>query len=136
MMRDKRLILIAEDDEIDRMTLRRAFKDAQIPNPLAFVSDGEEALAYLNGENQPCLILLDLNMPRMNGVELLQFLKADPNWRSIPVIILTTSNQELDRRRCFALSAAGYIVKPLGYAAVVNVVKTICAYWMLSEFPS
>lgn len=136
-MKTNRHILVIDDDYLDVMTLKRAFKEAEVTNPLVVASNGEEALVYLrNLENpKPSLIVLDLNTPRMNGLEFLQIIKADPQWRRIPVIVLTTSNHEHDRQQSYEFSVAGYIVKPMDYDAFVQIVKTIAAYWMLSELP-
>ena len=84
----------------------------------------------------PALILLDLNMPRMNGLEFLKILKSDPDWCKIPVVILTTSQEDQDRLASFELSAAGYIVKPLEYPAFVEKLQILYQYWRLSEIPS
>lgn len=135
-MRSRDPILLVEDDHIDAMTVKRAFKEIQANNPLYIANHGEAALALLDClDPMPALILLDLNMPCMNGLELLEILKRDLRWRFIPVVILTTSHEERDRLTSFAFSAAGYIVKPLDYENFVNVLKTIYQYWRLSEVP-
>jgi CheY-like chemotaxis protein len=119
------------------MTVRRAFKDLKILNPLASSANGEEALAYLTdpSNEKPCVILLDLNMPKMNGTEFLQVVKADTDLRKIPVVVLTTSREEFDIVQSFQLSVAGYIVKPVDYKNFVEAIRTIDLYWMLSELP-
>jgi CheY-like chemotaxis protein len=101
------------------------------------VSNGEEALDYLrNQENdRPCIILLDLNMPRMNGIEFLRIAKAEDRLRNIPVVVLTTSKEEQDKIDSFNLGIAGYMVKPVNYLQFVEVVRTIDLYWTLSEIP-
>lgn len=136
-MRDSRPVLLVEDDTIDAMTVRRAFKDLNVANPLAHTVNGEEALAYLNdpANDKPCVILLDLNMPRMNGIEFLQIAKADPVLKRIPVVVLTTSNEERDIVESFRLSVAGYIIKPVDYCKFVETIQTINVYWTLSELP-
>jgi len=128
-------ILLVEDDAVDVMTVRRAFKDLRITNPLDTAEDGEAALTFLQGETkqEPGLILLDLNMPRMNGIELLQELKQDARLRRIPVVVLTTSRQEEDRAASFDLSVAGYMIKPVDYRQFVEVMRTINLYWTHSE---
>ncbi|MDI6449587.1 response regulator [Anaerobaca lacustris] len=136
-MRNGKPILLVEDDTIDAMTVKRAFKELKVSNPLAHALNGEEALLHLrHGENEnPCVILLDLNMPKMNGVEFLQVVKDDPSLRKIPVVVLTTSNEERDIIESFKLGVAGYIVKPVDYRKFVEAVRTIDLYWTLSELP-
>jgi CheY-like chemotaxis protein len=136
-MRNAKSVLLVEDDAIDAMTVRRAFRDLKLSNPLAHATNGEEALAYLGNEGnpKPCVILLDLNMPRMNGVEFLKVAKADPVLRRIPVVVLTTSREDRDIVESYQLSAAGYIVKPVDYKKFVEAIRTIDVYWTLSELP-
>jgi CheY-like chemotaxis protein len=136
-MRNSKPVLLVEDDSVDAMTVRRAFKDLKVLNPLAHSVNGEEALAYLRdcSNEKPCVILLDLNMPKMNGIEFLKVAKADTDLRKIPVVVLTTSKEEYDIVRSFELSVAGYIVKPVDYKNFVEAVRTIDLYWMLSELP-
>jgi len=130
-------VLLVEDDAIDTMTVRRAFRDLKLNNPLAHATNGEEALEYLrNAENpKPCVILLDLNMPRMNGVEFMKAAKADSVLKKIPIVVLTTSRDDRDIVESYKLSAAGYIVKPVDYKKFVEAVKTIDVYWTISELP-
>jgi DNA-binding NarL/FixJ family response regulator len=130
-------VLLVEDDAIDTMTVRRAFRDLKLVNPLAHATNGEEALEYLrNAENpKPCVILLDLNMPRMNGVEFMKAVKADSVLKKIPIVVLTTSRDDRDIVESYKLSAAGYIVKPVDYKKFVEAVKTIDVYWTISELP-
>jgi CheY-like chemotaxis protein len=137
-MRDSRPVLLVEDDTIDAMTVRRAFKDLKVTNPLVHTLNGEEALAFLRHEanDRPCLILLDLNMPKMNGIEFLAVAKADPALKNIPVVVLTTSGEERDVVDSFRQNVAGYLVKPVDYRNFVNTVRTINMYWTLSEVPS
>lgn len=130
-------VLLVEDDSIDAMTVQRAFKDLKLMNPLAHVTNGEEALEYLrSGDNElPCVILLDLNMPRMNGVEFMRIAKADPDLRRIPIVVLTTSTEDSDVVDSYKLSVAGYIVKPVDYKKFVEAIRTIDLYWTISELP-
>jgi len=130
-------MLLVEDDQVDAMTVRRALKEIKVTNRLHVASDGEQALAYLREpENEtPCIILLDLNMPRMNGVEFLQEIKQDGALKCIPVVVLTSSREERDRVDSFDLGVAGYMLKPVDYAQFVEVVRTIDLYWTLSELP-
>jgi CheY-like chemotaxis protein len=136
-MRDSRPVLLVEDDTIDAMTVRRAFRDLKVTNPLVHTVNGEEALAYLRdaAKDKPCLILLDLNMPKMNGIEFLTVAKADPVLKKIPVVVLTTSSEERDVVESFRLSVAGYIIKPVDYRNFVEAIRTINMYWTLSEMP-
>jgi CheY-like chemotaxis protein len=136
-MRSTKPVLLAEDDAIDTMTVRRAFRDLKLSNPLAHAMNGEEALEYLrNPENpKPCVILLDLNMPRMNGVEFMKTVKLDPVLKKIPIVVLTTSRDDRDIVESYKLSAAGYIVKPVDYKKFVEAIRTIDVYWTISELP-
>ncbi|MGE5296884.1 MAG: response regulator [Solirubrobacterales bacterium] len=119
------------------MTVRRAFRDLKLTNPLKHAVNGEEALAYLQdpANEKPCVILLDLNMPKMNGTEFLAIAKNDPAIKKIPVIVLTTSSEERDIVQSFRLSVAGYIIKPVDYRKFVEAIRTIDLYWTLSELP-
>lgn len=136
-MRSEKPMLLVEDDAIDRMTVERALKEIRVTNRLDMVGNGEEALEFLrdSGREKPGIILLDLNMPRMNGIEFLKVVKDDEELRRIPVIVLTTSKDEQDRVDSFNLGVAGYMVKPVDYMQFVEVVKAIDLYWTLSELP-
>jgi CheY-like chemotaxis protein len=136
-MRNTKPVLLVEDDSIDAMTVRRAFKDLKLNNALTHCINGEEAVNYLGEPDVeiPCIILLDLNMPRMNGIEFLKVVKQDDRLKSIPVIVLTTSNEECDVIESFRLCVAGYIVKPVDYKKFVEAIRTIDLYWTLSELP-
>ncbi len=136
-MKDTRPILLVEDDQIDIMTIKRALKEIKVTNPLHIAGNGEEALTYLrNPENEkPCIILLDLRMPRMNGIEFLGVVKQDETLKRIPVVVLTTSREEQDKTNSFDLGVAGYMVKPVDYKQFVEAMKTINLYWTLSELP-
>ena len=136
-MRCTKPILLVEDDRVDAMTVQRALKEINVTNQLHIAGDGEEALALLrNSENEnPCIILLDLNMPRMNGLEFLTVAKQDEALKRIPVIVLTTSTEEQDKVNSFNLGVAGYMIKPVDYQQFVEVVRTIDLYWTLSELP-
>ncbi|OEU61676.1 MAG: two-component system response regulator [Desulfobacterales bacterium PC51MH44] len=137
-MRSSNPILLVEDDDVDVMTVKRALKDLDIKNQLVCTANGEDALEYLknNGNKKPCIILLDLNMPKMNGIEFLQIVKADDTLKEIPVIVLTTSSQQQDIAESFKLSVAGYIVKSVDYAEYTEAINTINLYWTLSKLPS
>lgn len=141
-MRNNVPILLVEDDQVDVMTVQRAFKKNKIINPLSVCSNGEEALKYLRHEGgysspdkspRPGIILLDLNMPVMNGIEFLKVVKSDEDLKRIPVIVLTTSKEEEDRVESFKLSVAGYIIKPVEFEKFVEAVRLIELYWTLSE---
>jgi len=137
-MRNSQPILLVEDDRVDVMTVERALKDVEVTNQLVCTGNGEEALEYLKTENnkKPCVILLDLNMPKMNGIEFLKIAKADDALRSIPVVVLTTSKTAQDVVESFKLGAAGYMVKSVDYRKFVDTVRTIDLYWTLSELPN
>jgi len=137
-MRNMKPILLVEDDSVDAMTVKRAIKDLKITNPLVHTKNGEEALQYLRGEGNDrcCVILLDLNMPKMNGVEFLRTVKADEALKKVPVVVLTTSRDEQDKIETFNLSVAGYMVKPADYKKFVETIRTINLYWTLSELPN
>ncbi len=130
-------ILLVEDDTVDVMTVRRALNDIRVTNPLVNLENGEEALKYLRdpGSEKPCIILLDLNMPIMNGIEFLQVVKHDAPLRRIPVVVLTTSEEQQDKVNSFDLGVAGYMTKPVDYRQFVEVMRTIDAYWTISEVP-
>lgn len=137
-MRNSKPILLIEDDNVDVMTVERVLKDLKIANKLVSTSNGEQALEYLrtNGNKKPCVILLDLNMPKMNGTEFLKIVKTDEALKKIPVVVLTTSSQQQDVVESFKLGAAGYMVKSVDYGKFVETIRTINLYWTLSELPS
>lgn len=136
-MKSDASLLLVEDDVVDAMTVKRALKDLNVTNTLIIKNNGEEALTYLRNEAErlPCIIILDLNMPKMNGVELLRNLKHDEHLRRIPAVVLTTSKDEQDRFETFDLSVAGYMIKPVEYPQFVEIVRSINLYWTLSELP-
>ena len=137
-MKNSKPILLVEDDDVDIMTVERALKDLNLKNQLVSKADGEKALEYLknNGNKKPCIILLDLNMPKMNGIEFLKIAKADESLKKIPVVVLTTSSQQQDIVESFELCAAGYIVKSVDYTKFVKAISAVNLYWTLSELPS
>lgn len=130
-------ILIVEDDQVDVMTIKRAFKEIHMSNPIAHKENGEEALEYLRdpGQPKPCIILLDLNMPVMNGFEFLSQVKQDEQLKRFPVIVLTTSEEQQDKLNSFNLGVAGYMAKPVDYRQFVEVMRSIDLYWSISELP-
>jgi CheY-like chemotaxis protein len=131
-------VLYAEDDPDDRLLAEMAHRESGAAIPLVFVADGEEALEYLRRSGrhahrsealQPGIVLLDLNMPRLDGGETVRIIKADPALRHIPVVILTTSAAELDIARSYDAGANSYIVKPSGYGSLVHIFECLCDYW-------
>ena len=130
-------ILLVEDDSVDAMTVRRAMRDLHVTNSVIHLVNGEEAIKYLTDpdKDKPFVILLDLNMPKMNGLEFLKIVKANTNLKMIPVIVLTTSKEKRDVLDCFELGAAGYMIKPVDYAKFVEVLSTVMLYWSASEMP-
>ncbi len=136
-MKSSKPILLVEDDHVDATTAKQASKEIKVTNRLDIVNDGEEALTFLkNSENKkPGIILLDLNMPKMNGIEFLQIAKKDESLKKIPVVVLTTSKRNQDKVDSFNLGVAGYMIKPVDYRKFVEVVRTIDLYWTLSELP-
>jgi CheY-like chemotaxis protein len=136
-VKDEKPILLVEDDLVDMMSVKRALRDLQVTNPLHHVGNGEEALAWLRDPKnpRPAIILLDLNMPRMNGHEFLAIAKKDEMLKRIPVIVLTTSKTEVDKVQSFELGVAGYMAKPVDFQQFVDVMRTIHLYWTLSELP-
>lgn len=131
-------ILLIEDDQVDAMTVRRALGDLHVTNPLVQREDGEAALEYLHdpGADKPCIILLDLNMPKMGGIEFLQAAKQDEALKVIPVVVLTTSSEQQDKIDSFNLGVAGYMAKPVDYRQFVEVMRSINTYWTISEMPA
>lgn len=128
-------ILLVEDDRVDVMAVKRSVKELKINNPLVIATNGEEALDYLNNRQNPlpAIILLDINMPKMNGIEFLRMVKRDERLRRLPVVVLTTSQEDQDRFESFDLGASGYMLKPVDYEQFVDVVRTIHTYWSLSQ---
>jgi CheY-like chemotaxis protein len=131
-------ILLVEDDDVDVMNVRRAFQRAHVSNPLHVAGNGIEALEMLRGDAMPSdrrLVLLDLNMPRMNGIEFLRAIRADTELRSLPVVVLTTSNDERDKVDAYNLNVAGYLLKPVTFTDFVDLMAALNKYWMLVEMP-
>ncbi|PYJ97042.1 MAG: two-component system response regulator [Verrucomicrobia bacterium] len=139
------VVLLADDDPNDVFLLQRAFQKTNIANPLQVVRDGEEAMAYLSGQAQyadrqrhplPVLLLLDLKMPRKSGFEVLRWLRQQSVLKRLPVVVLTSSNQNPDINKAFDLGANSYIVKPGGFDSLVEMVKNLNLYWLiLNEKP-
>lgn len=138
-------ILVAEDDDNDFFFLERAFKQASILNPLHRVRDGEEAISYLGGEGPfgdrvkyplPYLMLLDLKMPRKNGFEVMAWLREQPGLKRLPLVVLTSSREDPDINRAYELGANTYLVKPVNFEGLVEMIKALKLYWLiLAEKP-
>ncbi|HIJ53103.1 MAG TPA: response regulator [Planctomycetes bacterium] len=137
-MQSSKPILLVEDDNLDAMTVERALKDVGVTEKLVRTANGEEALQYLKSESgkKPYVILLDLNMPRMDGIEFLKIAKKNEDLKTIPVVVLTTSKDKQDIAESFRQNAAGYMVKPADYKQFVEAIRTINRYWTLSELPN
>jgi len=134
-------LLLVEDDEVDVQGLKRAFSKSRIGNPITVARDGIEALEILRGENgqtklaKPHLILLDLNMPRMNGLEFLDAIRADEDLKASVVFMITTSKAEEDKARAYEKNVAGYIVKQDPANTFMQAVALLEHYWKIVEFP-
>lgn len=131
-------ILLVDDDEVDVMTVKRAFAKANIANQVFVATDGVAALEMLRTEGIPTarrLVLLDLNMPRMNGIEFLREIRRDPELQTLTVVVLTTSNEDRDRVEAYQLNVAGYLVKPVTFHSFADVMATLNKYWTLMEMP-
>jgi CheY-like chemotaxis protein len=130
-------ILLVDDDSIDVMNVKRAFAKNNLTNPIHEAKNGIEALELLRRGALPArrLVLLDLNMPRMNGLEFLRALRADPVLRSTSVVVLTTSNEDRDKVAAYDLNVAGYLLKPVTFTSFVDLMASLNKYWTLVEMP-
>ena len=131
-------LLLVEDDDLDVMNVQRAFEEGHITNPMWVAGDGVEALELLRGGAVPDerrLVLLDLNMPRMSGIEFLRELRGDPALRGTPVVVLTTSDDERDRVEAYDLNVAGYLLKPVTFGSFVELMALLNRYWTVVEMP-
>jgi CheY-like chemotaxis protein len=131
-------IMLVEDDQIDVLNVKRAFDKNHITNPLYVAGNGLEALKKLRSGEVPAgrrIVLLDLNMPKMNGIEFLRELRNDPALAPTPVVVLTTSNNDRDKIDAFNLNVAGYLVKPVTFAEFSGLMVTLNKYWTLVEMP-
>ena len=134
-------ILLLEDDYLDVIDIRRSLDKMKVLYKLHVAKNGEEAIDILSGKGEmalntlPDIALIDINMPKMNGIEFLRELRADPELRLIPVIVLTTSNEDKDKVEAYNLNVAGYILKPVTFSSFVEAVATLNKYWTLSELP-
>jgi CheY-like chemotaxis protein len=139
------LILLVEDREDDILVIQKAFERAKIPTAIQVARDGEEAISYLSGENEysnrteyplPWLVLLDLKMPRMDGFEVLRWIRNQPGFKSIVVVVLTSSEQIKDVNEAYALGANSFMVKPLDFENTTSLARLIHHYWLLhNRFP-
>lgn len=134
--------LLVEDDEVDIMDIQRTFAKNKILNPLHIAKNGLEALNMLYGRNgvekldpTPKIILLDINMPKMNGLEFLKELRSDPEMTTKLVFVLTSSDDDSDKRAAYGLHVAGYIIKPLEFTKFVSVIAVLNLYWSILELP-
>ncbi|WXR62146.1 response regulator [Peptostreptococcaceae bacterium AGR-M142] len=135
MNKNKKIMLI-EDDYVDALTIKRAFRDIKVENELTIAEDGEKALEMLNDmEEYPQVIILDLNMPKLSGVEFLKIIKKDEKLSIIPVVIMTTSKEDEDKLNCYKNGISGYIEKPIDYNEFLEILKIVYDYWMINEFP-
>jgi CheY-like chemotaxis protein len=134
-----RTILLVEDDDVDIMNIQRAFQKNQMNNPIHIARDGVEALEMLSGARGekviPQIILLDINMPKMGGLEFLKNLRADDKLKAISVFILTTSAQESDKMEAHNLNVAGYILKQLSFESFLETISVLNKFWSLCELP-
>jgi len=140
-----RPILMVDDDKDDRMLTEKALRKKGVENPIEFLVDGEELMEYLKhkgrfsdpeSSKRPCFILLDLNMPRMDGRKALLFVKSDPELKKIPVVVLSTSNAEEDILRSYNLGANSFIIKPVNFEGLVGMADSLKSYWLnLVELP-
>jgi len=138
-------ILLVEDDADDALLIQRAFRKAQIANPIQVVSDGDEAVAYLSGAEPygdrrqfplPVLILMDLKMPRRSGFEVIEWLRSHPGLKRTPVVVLTSSREPVDVNRAYELGANSYLLKPVTFETLQEMMKAISLYWLVfSEMP-
>ncbi len=137
-MQSSKPILLIEDDYTDKLLVKRALDELKITNELVHTVNGEEALEYLRNEanESPCIILVDLNMPRMDGFEFMRVIKADETLRIVPVVVLTTSKEKGDVAKSFKLGAAGYMVKPPDFNEFVETIRCLDLYWSSSKLPN
>lgn len=137
-MNNTDIILLVEDDELDQKAVLRACRDLKLLNPIVIKENGKEALDYLNAKDlvAPCLILLDLNMPQMGGVEFLKHREKNAKIRLMPTVVLTTSKDERDLIESYKLGVSGYMEKRVDYKSFIEVMRAIHVYWTLSLTPS
>jgi CheY-like chemotaxis protein len=142
----RRPVLLVEDDENDVVFVQRAFRQTGILNPLQIVRDGDEAVGYLSGGGQfadrdqyplPAFMLLDLKLPRRSGLEVLTWAKEQPGLKRIPIVVLTSSRKDDDVNRAYEMGANSYLVKPVSFEGLMDLVKSLNLYWLiLNERPA
>lgn len=137
-------ILLVEDNTDDVFLIQRAFRTANLANPIRVIGDGEEAIAYLGGQGRytdraryplPVLLLLDLKLPRRSGLEVLEWRLTQPGLRRLPTVVLTSSRENVDVNRAYDLGANSYLVKPVAFEALMDIVKTLNLYWLILNEP-
>jgi CheY-like chemotaxis protein len=137
---DKCPILLAEDEQNDVFLIKRAFQKAQLLNPIRVVSDGQEAISYLRGDGDyadrtrfplPTLVLLDLKMPRMGGFDVISWVRQQPGLKRLPLVVLTSSRDGPDINRAYELGANTYLVKPVEFDGLVEMMKKLSLYWFI-----
>jgi CheY-like chemotaxis protein len=137
-------VLYAEDEDNDVFIMKRAFRDAAVPNPLIIATNGQEAIDYLSGAGQyadraksplPRLLLLDLKMPRVSGFEVLQWIRGQRNFDALPVVILTSSTHHEDMLKAYGLRANAYLIKPTHPAKLLEMTKSIKDFWLTQNEP-
>lgn len=127
-------VLLIEDDAIEVMKLNRTISSLEFKYEIVEANNGEEAIKILEQKDSlPNIILLDLNMPKINGIEFLSLLKADETLKHIPTVILTTSNNQKDLLECYKIGIAGYVLKPLKYEEYVSKIEKLLSYWSINE---
>ncbi|UCD04857.1 MAG: response regulator [candidate division WOR-3 bacterium] len=137
MTQNNHTVLLVEDDHNDVLLIKRAFQKVKIANPIIVLNDGEQAISYLAGREPyierplPVLILLDLKLPRKSGHEVLEWLRQQQTLKRLPVVVLTASSESSDINRAYDLGANSYLVKPVTFGALVEMVKTLNLYWMI-----
>lgn len=137
-MQNAKPVLLVEDNIVNAMAVKRAFGNLKAPKSVVHLENGEEALKYLKDDSnrKPDLILLDINMPGMNGIDFLRIIKGNPILKSIPVVMLATSDDERDITDCFELNVVGYVIKPLDEELFVETIETVARYWCCSKLPN
>ncbi len=137
-------VLLVEDNQDDVLLIQRAFRNAHLVNPLRVVGDGDEAVAYLYGEGPyadrsahpfPVLMLLDLKLPRRSGLEVLAWVRGNERTRRLPIVVLTSSRESSDVNRAYDLGVNSYLVKPVAFDALLDMVRALSAYWLILNEP-